>query len=234
MKASLLAAKALERFRIPDSLEEARSIQESISKKLSLVSLDVSCTKSAVALDVSYDRSQKMASSCAVVFDLRTLETLDILVAKSEVVFPYIPGYLAFLEIPPILKVLKKVDLEVDIFICEGHGIAHPRGAGLASHLGFLLSKPVLGIAKNLLYGIEEKSGFLKSGMKIAYVLHPLTGERIAASVRNQKRNWKPVYVSPGNAIDLESSLEVALKMMDGNRLPKPLRLAHRHSRFSC
>lgn len=134
---------------------------------------------------------------------------------------PYIPGYLAFREVPNLMKAYDKLQQKPDLIMVDGHGIAHPRRLGIASHLGVLLNKPTMGVAKKILVGKftapEPKKG--------AYtpILHK--GEHVANAVCT-KDGIKPVFVSPGHLIDLQTATDIAVKTSTKHKLPEPTWLA--------
>lgn len=150
------------------------------------------------------------------------LEILEKKFFVSQVVFPYIPGLLSFREAPPLLGALAKIRREPDIILFDGQGTAHPRRMGIATHLGLFLEKPTIGCAKSLLVGKYLPPG----GEKGSYSLLEDKGEVIGAVVRTRKEK-KPVFVSPGDGIDLMTSIEIVLRCTGRYRLPEPLRQAH-------
>jgi len=138
--------------------------------------------------------------------------------------FPYVPGLLSFREIPVLLAALAKLKRMPDLLFCDGQGYAHPRRMGLATHLGILLDRPAIGCAKSILIGshgdLAEKAGSWT----------PLTedkagGETIGAAVRTRD-GVKPVYVSQGHRVSLESAIHLTLAASDGVRIPRPTRAA--------
>ena len=157
-----------------------------------------------------------------VVLGFPRLEILEKKFFVCQVDFPYIPGLLSFREAPPLLGALAKIRREPDIILFDGQGIAHPRRMGIATHLGLFLEKPTIGCAKSLLVGKYLPPG----GEQGSY--SPLTdkGQVIGAVVRT-RREKKPVFVSPGDRIDLMASIEIVLQCTGKYRLPEPLRQAH-------
>jgi deoxyribonuclease V len=135
--------------------------------------------------------------------------------------FPYVPGFLSFREVPALLAALKKLKVQPDLLFCDGQGYAHPRRMGLASHLGVWLDRPTIGCAKNILVGTH---GQLK---KEAGSWTELVdgGERIGAAVRT-RAGVRPVYVSQGNRVSLETAIRLTLEVTDGFRIPRPTREA--------
>ena len=141
---------------------------------------------------------------------------------SQRVSFPYIPGLLTFREGPALLKAFEELNHRPDVVIFDGHGIAHPRGIGLASHMGLFLDVPTVGCAKKRLVGIHDKPGD-KPGN---YSLLMLDGKNIGAVVRTKKK-VKPVFVSQGHKIGLPTAVDVVLSMCAGYRLAEPVRKAH-------
>jgi deoxyribonuclease V len=155
-----------------------------------------------------------------VVLDYRTLDVVEKRVERVRLRFPYIPTFLAFRELEGLLSVAGKV--KADLFMVGAHGIAHPRRAGLASHLGVVMDSPTIGVAKSLICGRAE----LPANRRGAYTLVVDGKEVIGAAVRTVA-GVKPVYVSAGHRVSLKTAIEVVLRTSSGYRLPEPLRIAH-------
>lgn len=223
-------------FQIPETPKEAIQLQQCLREKVKLIHLNLNQIKRIAAVDVSYDQKNKTAKAGVCVFDIEKKEVIDTSFAKTRISFPYIPGLLAFREIPAVLEALGKMDVEADIIICDGHGILHPRGFGLASHLGVFLGVPSMGIAKNKLYGVETEEKIFFLDLEITFIRHPKKGEVLGAAVRKvlkSGRVLKPVYVSPGHLIDLESALNLYKIISGSHRLPKIMRIADKISKDS-
>jgi deoxyribonuclease V len=233
MKLSEAALGAQTKFKIPSSVAEALKIQLELKKYVRLKSLPLKKVKNAVALDVSYDRQEELARAAAVVFDFPSGQIIDVRIATTVSAFPYIPGLLAFREIPAILSVLADVDFKVQLILCEGHGIAHPRGFGLASHLGVLLGLPTIGVAKNRLYGVIGAEKYELDGFEYCYLYDPSTSEVVGAALQKNKKPFKPIFVSPGHLAEVNTGILVAIHLSDNYRLLPQLRLAHKFSRFT-
>jgi deoxyribonuclease V len=155
---------------------------------------------------------------------LPDLTLLDSYSSIGEVTFPYIPGLLSFREIPPLLPVLEKSP-QPDLIIVDGHGAAHPRGFGLACHLGLITGVPTIGCAKSLLVGTCKKPGSEKGNMApIAY-----DGKTVGYALRS-RRGTRALYISPGHLLDPEEAVKGVQMCLKGYRLPEPTRLAHKLS----
>ena len=176
-------------------------------------------------VDVSFPDKKTVLGAVVILSwpDLRVLETLT---STEPCRFPYVPGLLAFREVPVLLGALSRVRIEPDLLLCDAQGLAHQRRMGLATHLGILLEKPAVGCAKSVLYGTYEEPADEKGS--VAY-MYDNAGEVIGAAVRT-RQGVKPVYVSIGNKIDLEKSIEIVLRCSTKYRIPEPLRLAHKLS----
>ena len=149
------------------------------------------------------------------------LEWLTGTTAERPVSFPYVPGLFSFREIPALLAALDQLETLPDLLLCDGHGLAHPRRFGLACHLGVLLDRPTLGCAKTRLCGQHAKVGPGRGSWT------PLMDEDTIGAVVRTQTGVKPVYVSVGHLVDLETAVETVLRCASRYRLPEPLRLAH-------
>jgi deoxyribonuclease V len=168
---------------------------------------------------------KKTVLATVVVLSFPDLEVLESSVSMQDCIFPYVPGLLTFREAPGLLSALESIATVPDVLLCDGQGIAHQRRFGLAAHLGILLECPVIGCAKSVLCGKFDEPA-RKRGARSLMVDR---GEVIGAAVRTRD-GVKPVYVSVGNRIDLETAIDVVLRCSPRYRIPRPLRLAHRLS----
>ena len=169
-------------------------------------------------VDVAYLEG---TSVCAVaVLDASTLSQVEVQVAHVKTCFPYVPTLLSFREIPPAYSAIKKLHSKPDVFLVDGQGFAHPYGLGFASHLGLILDKPTIGVAKSLLCGKVEQN--VEGGW--APLMYK--GEVIGAEVVT-KKGTKPVYVSVGHRVSLKRATEIVLECTGKYRLPEPIRRAH-------
>ena len=142
-------------------------------------------------------------------------------IARLPTSFPYIPGYLSFREIPAILAAMEQIKIIPDLILCDGQGLAHPRRLGIACHLGLIVNLPSIGVAKSLLVGKHEELPSTKGSWK------PLIdeGEVIGAVVRSRTR-VKPLYISIGHKISLQSAITYVLACTTKYRLPETTRWA--------
>jgi len=180
---------------------------------------------SILGLDVSYRREEKAFTAGAVLLSFPDLEILDSVSRTGTSSFPYVPGLLSFREIPPLLPILEMVPTP-GIIIVDGQGIAHPRGCGLASHVGLITGVPTIGCAKSHLAGETADPG--PDPGDFSPIL--LRGRIVGFTLRS-KKGCRPLYVSPGNLLDPEEALKGVMMCLKGYRLPEPTRLADKVSK---
>jgi deoxyribonuclease V len=197
-------------------MQEFIKIQEDLAKKVVLDD-GFGRIEKVAGVDLAYDGNRVFCA--AVVLDYESLETIKKRCIKTKVKAPYIPNFLAFREAEPIVKVVKP--LKFDILMLDGHGIAHPRGIGVASHVGVLLEVPTIGVAKRILCG--EVEGKIETG-KPAPLIHE--NRQIGYAYRTKDRT-NPIYISPGHKVSLEASLRIVKQCIKDHKLPEPTRLAH-------
>ncbi len=167
-----------------------------------------------------------LITSVFVIFTYPELKEIEVVFNTSEVTLPYIPGFLAFREIPNLLHAYKKLKHMPDLIMVDGHGIMHPRRMGIGAHLGVVLQKPTVGIAKNKLVGIYE----IPSSTKGSYTEVFHQNEMIGYVLRS-KDNVKPIFVSPGNLCDFPAALSVTIETLRKHKLPEPTRIADLYSK---
>jgi deoxyribonuclease V len=159
-----------------------------------------------------------------VVFRFPEMIEIERAYAMLPLRFPYVPGFLSFREIPVLLEALGKLRRIPDLLFCDGQGYAHPRRMGLASHLGILLDRPTIGCAKSILIGTHQEPGN-KAGSWTPLVDEKTKGERIGAAVRTRD-GVKPIYISQGHRVSLETAIRLTLAVSDDVRIPRPTRMA--------
>ncbi len=169
-------------------------------------------------------RDANRAIGCVVVFRFPEMEEIARASAIVPLRFPYIPGLLSFREIPVLLAALGKLKEMPDLLFCDGQGYAHPRRFGLACHLGLLLDRPTIGCAKSLLIGTHGELE-LAAGSWVPLVDEKAKSEQIGAVVRTRS-GVRPIYVSQGHRVSLETAMRLTLEVADGLRIPRPTRAA--------
>jgi deoxyribonuclease V len=203
------------------SHQKAIDIQKTLRSKLIFKTLPE--TTSAVAgTDVSFAKKSAAVWGGVVLLTYPGLEKIDESWVKRTTDFPYIRGLLSFREVPVLLAALKKLHHNPDVILCDGQGIAHPRGLGLASHLGLVTGIPTIGCAKSRLVGEYSEVGQMRGDCS------PLSfqGKAVGAVLRTKTR-VKPMFVSPGYAVTINDSISMTLNCGKGYRIPEPTRQAH-------
>jgi deoxyribonuclease V len=207
----------------PKSIIEALEIQRSLKERVRIVPF-TNPIRFVAAADAAFDDRHVFAA--AVIFGDGGLHYLQDAAVTGEVGLDYIPGLLAFREGRAIERALRKLTIRPDLILLDGHGIAHPEGFGIASHIGVIVGIPTVGCAKSRLTGEYEEPGPVKGDW--SYLYHQ--GAKVGAVVRTRS-HVSPIFVSPGHLIDIESSVEIVLRCAVRYRIPEPLRCADRLSK---
>jgi deoxyribonuclease V len=205
------------------TIAEATLIQQQLLGHLNLEPLQ-KAVKTIAGADISLALYSETVYAGLVVLSYPELKPIAYSLVKSSTIFPYVPGYLAFREIPAILKAYEQLPVKPDIVMFDGNGILHARRMGIASHFGVLTDTVTMGCAKKKLAGQYADPGISKG--EYAHVTDK--GEVIGYALRT-KDGVKPVFISPGHQMSLEDSLTLALKCTRKHRLPEPTRRAHEY-----
>lgn len=168
------------------------------------------------------DPQERLHASVAVLA-LPSLAPVATAGATRRASFPYVPGLLAFREVPCLLDAFARLGSLPDLLVVDGHGVSHPRGLGIASHLGVLLDLPSIGVAKSILVGAPEGELGEAQGCWVPLVWR---GRTVGAVLRSRAR-VSPVYVSVGHRVTLEGAVRQVCAMLGRTRLPEPTRQAH-------
>jgi deoxyribonuclease V len=212
---------------IPRSLDEARAIQEEVARGAEAAPpITLDRVRRIAGADASYSPDGRFVHAAVAVLGLPDLNVLERCWVSREASFPYVPGYFAFREGPAIISAFGALTTEPDLLLVDGHGRAHPRRAGIASHVGLLLGIPTIGVAKRILAGEPVDFGPARGAVSPIWD----RGEIVGMAVRT-KSGSRPVYVSPGHAMDLETAVWAVLSTTTTSRIPAPIREAHRISR---
>jgi deoxyribonuclease V len=203
------------------SPSEALRVQEQLCARVHIRPL-AHPPRTVGGLDVHGDRG------AAVVLRWPDLTWVTGAIAECPVAFPYLPGLLSFREMPPLLAAIDQLDTMPDVFICDGHGLAHPRRFGLACHLGIWLGRPTIGCAKTRLCGRHTEPA-TERGATVQ-----LHGREVIGAVVRTRTNVKPVYVSVGHQVTLSDAVEIVLGCTPRYRLPEPVRMAHKMAKNGC
>jgi deoxyribonuclease V len=198
-------------------IEGLKAEQEKLVKTISLEDpFDFNNATRFAGIDVQADIEKKEIIAVIVILD-ENFEIIEERYAKDRISFPYIPGFRAYRELPVMIKTLEKVEEQPDVIFLLGHGIAHPRGLGIASHFGLATDKSTIGIAKKILHGKEDKNHIKFKNKIIAtkLVTHPASN---------------PIFISPGNKISMETAVSLTKKCTkEPHKLPEPLVKARRY-----
>ncbi|MCP4136018.1 MAG: deoxyribonuclease V [bacterium] len=201
--------------------QEAVEQQEQLSKQVITSDELPEDLRIVAGVDVAYEKDGDRVVGAIVTFNAQTLEELETVVVTDIVSFPYIPGLFSFRELPPLLKAIDRLATAPDLIVCDGQGISHPRRFGMASHLGVVTGIATIGCAKKRLIGEYEKPGETRGSYS------PLidNGEIIGRALRTQD-NTKPLFVSAGHKISLETACAHILELCTEFRLPETTRAA--------
>ncbi|HSE83655.1 MAG TPA: deoxyribonuclease V [Thermodesulfobacteriota bacterium] len=209
-------------YEIPPSRKEAEAIQRELQKRVILKN-GFEKLETIAGADLAILSAEKMLVCGIIVFSYPDLQELERVSTRVQEQFDYIPGLLAFRESPAIFKAFEKLKKRPDLLMVDGHGIAHQRGLGIASHVGVILDIPTLGVAKKKLFGRYNEPPDSEGAW--TPLIHPRSGKTIGSVLRT-KRGTKPVFVSPGHKIDLITAINVARQCTKGYRIPEPTRQA--------
>jgi deoxyribonuclease V len=205
----------------PDTIEEAVAVQQELRSQVRAVD-DFGALRTVAGLDAGFEEEGTVARAAIVVLSFPELKPVDYALARGPARFPYVPGFLSFREAPVLIEALGLLKAAPDLLILDGQGIAHPRRLGIASHIGVLTGLPTIGCAKSLLTGRHEE-------------LPDERGARVPLVHRKEQIGWalrtragvKPVFVSPGHRVGMESAAELVMACVTKYRLPETTRYAH-------
>ncbi|RFM33368.1 deoxyribonuclease V [Chitinophaga silvisoli] len=203
------------------TITEATQVQNELREKVRIQPIDYPVNIIAGA-DISFNKFSTTVYAGIILLSFPDLKPLGYSLIKKEVHFPYVPGYLAFREVPALLDAWEQLPVKPDVLVVDGHGIAHPRRMGIAAHFGVVADTPALGCAKKVLCGKYEEPGLTKGSF--TPLIHK--EEIIGAALRTRDK-VKPVFVSPGNKIDLQGAMSIINQCVGKYRIPEPTRQAH-------
>lgn len=202
--------------------QEAVDLQTKLQNKVKISSLPLEDVQYLAAADVSFSNNKPVLFAAVLLFTFPSLQVIEIQKSEQVTAFPYIPGLLSFREAPVLLPLFTQLDIKPDVILVDGQGIAHPRKFGLASHLGLLLEIPTIGCAKKKLFG------HFQSIPKIKGEWNSLNHENMEIGrVLCTRTNVKPLFISVGHLMDLDSAIKIVLKNVSRYRIPDPIRQAH-------
>lgn len=203
------------------STQEAKQQQEKLRKQINIRPASQPIETVAGA-DLSYDKSSESVYAGIVMLNYPGLNVLASSAVTTKVDFPYIPGLLAYRELPPLREAWEQLKIKPDVLIMDGHGIAHPRRMGIATHFGIVMDQPAIGCAKNLLTGEFEEPGMEKGDHSFISE----EGERIGMVLRSRTK-VKPIFISPGHKVSFRDTKSIVMQCLTKYKLPETTRKAH-------
>jgi deoxyribonuclease V len=209
-------------------IERATKYQEKMGQKLTLTPPDYEF-KTVCGVDASFKATKIYGVAC--LFSINSTNKVKLIekaFVTQKIYYPYVSGFLAFREGTALINAIKKLKTLPTVILVDGHGIAHPRGFGIASWIGYLLKVPTIGCAKNKLIG-EYKMPKIEKGEWSPLVFN----KKIIGAVLRTREKVKPIFISPGNLIDLETSITLVLSVSK-YRIPEPLRIANMEAKRLC
>ncbi|NES99366.1 MAG: deoxyribonuclease V [Sphaerospermopsis sp. SIO1G1] len=205
----------------PSTIEEATNIQETLRNKVILTDQIDEPIQYVAGVDMGFLEDGKMCRAAVAVLSFPDLQVVETSLAYRPISFPYIPGFLSFREIPAIIDALEKIQTIPNIILCDGQGTAHPRRMGIACHLGITVDIPTIGVAKSWLIGKHEELPATRGSWQP--LIHE--DETIGAILRT-RTDVKPLYISSGHRMSLETAIDYVLRCTPKYRLPETTRIA--------
>lgn len=215
-----MSLNSLEHYKTIDP-SAAKELQQELRQQIRLNPMPES-PKYVAGADISFNRGSDRMYAAIVVLELPELKPVVRSLSCDETTFPYIPGLLAFREIPVLLKAWNQLQEKPDVLILDGHGIAHPRRMGIATHFGIEAGHPTIGCAKNILTGTYGQLG--KEKGDCAELVDE--GETIGLALRS-RTNVNPIYVSPGQKLSFNDAYDIVMETLTRYKLPRTTRLSH-------
>jgi deoxyribonuclease V len=200
------------------SVRKAHEAQRRLSKRIILEDKLPKKIRFVAGVDVAYVKDVSIGAVAVLDYDSFSLIESQTTLCKTRV--PYIPTLLSFREIPPSVNCIRQLQTKPDLLLVDGQGFAHPYRCGFASHLGLVMNKPTIGVAKSRLFGEVEDT---KDG-DVAFLKHK---NEVVGAVVTTKQGSKPVYVSVGHMVSLNTAIKIVKECTRNNRIPEPLLKAH-------
>lgn len=200
-------------------IDKAHETQLRLSKQIVLKDVLPKKIRLVAGVDAAYVKD--LSVGAVAVLDYTSLKLVESQTALCKTRFPYVPTLLSFREMPPTVLSIQKLHLQPDIFLVDAHGFAHPYRCGFASHLGLVVGKPTIGVAKSRLFGKVED---VRGKRDVALLKHD---NDVIGAVVTTKRGRKPVYVSVGHMVSLETAVKIVKHCTRHNRIPEPILKAH-------
>lgn len=205
----------------PRTTEEALAVQDELRALVDTVGPGPAAPATVAGLDVAYHSDGERLAAAVVVLDAASHAVVDSAVVLGRPAFGYVPGLFAFRELPALLAALERLTVRPDVLVCDGHGLAHPRRFGLACHLGVLTGLPAFGVGKTPLVGTWDAPADRRGEWA------PLVDDgEILGRVLRTRAGVKPVFVSVGHRIDLDTATSLTVALTPRYRLPETTRAA--------
>jgi deoxyribonuclease V len=216
----------------PRTEADALAVQDRLRPFVQVAELP-GAPRTVAGLDVAYHQDGERLAAAVVVLDAVSHAVLDSVVVMGRPAFGYVPGLFAFRELPALLEALDRLTVRPDVLICDGHGVAHPRRFGLACHIGVLTGVPAFGVGKTPLVGRWDPPGE-RRGDRSPLIDAPWAGDTTATvdgtevlgAVLRTRAGVKPVFVSTGHLIDLDTAVGLTVALTPYYRLPETTRAA--------
>ncbi|MDA7026914.1 endonuclease V [Bacillus sp. CLL-7-23] len=204
------------------------AVQQKLKRLIHLSNaIDTDSLQTCAGVDLAYweENGESFGVCSIIVLDVHTKKVVEKVHHFGNINVPYVAGFLAFRELPLIVEAAKKLTIEPDVFLFDGNGYLHPHHLGIATHASFFLNKPTIGIAKTYLK-IKNHDFKMPDNQIGAYTDIVIEGEVYGRTLRT-RQDVKPIFLSCGNFIDLESSYQITMTLINQeSRLPIPVRLA--------
>lgn len=201
---------------------EAIALQKALRERIR-TDLQIGTPAIVAGVDVAYKKASNESVATVVLLTFPSLELLQSATASMTTPFPYVPGLLSFRELPPILRAFGKIKEKVDLVFIDGHGQAHPRQMGIASHFGLWLKLPTIGIGKSRLCGTFQEPGHTRGSCSDL-----IYQEQVLGKVVRTRNGVRPIFVSIGYGLPLDECVRWTMAVTPKYRLPEPIRFADR------
>lgn len=205
------------------SISEATHIQNELRTKVDTTERHLEI-RTIGGADISLNLYSTTIYAGIIILSFPQLLPIAYSLVKAETHFPYVPGFLAFREVPALVQVWDQIQIKPDMLVVDGHGIAHPRRMGIAAHFGVLTGQSSMGCAKKILFGKFDVPDIEKGSFSNIY--DKKNQEQIGYAFRS-KLKVAPVYISPGHLVGMQNSLQIIRQCTGKYRIPEPTRLAH-------
>ncbi|MDE7365476.1 MAG: endonuclease V [Ruminococcus sp.] len=179
-------------------------------------------------VDLAYWKQgeEEYAVCCIVVIDFNSHTVIEKKHYRGKIEVPYMPGFLAFRELPLVLETVKLLENQPDIYMFDGNGYLHPRNMGIATHASFYLNKPTIGVAKTY-FRVDKKTDYIEPYKTAGSFTDIIINEEVYGRVLRTYDNVKPVFVSIGNNISLDTAAKITMSLVEKeSHIPIPTRFA--------